>query len=237
MSITPERDTIDDLPWTQAAVLPRPEVGRAICQECTRDLCKKRQLSARARVGLSLLVSATVIGVLLLLTRNHPRPPGALRAAVFGVVGWVLVQGLVLAVGLGTPPGRRLARGVRIAIAVTVPLVFLAYLGWAAAHSLPVGDFVADTRHTQWAAGCGLITFLFGAVASGCVIAVWQRTDPLTPRLSGALAGLVGGLTGAVAVGCACPSQEGWHLWLAHGLTVVALVCLGGLLGRRWLAP
>ncbi|HMJ11038.1 MAG TPA: hypothetical protein VK524_06500, partial [Polyangiaceae bacterium] len=155
MSITPERDTIDDLPWTQAPALPGPEVQRAICQHCTKDLSQKRRLSAGARVGLSLLVSATVIGVLLLLTRNHPRPPGALRAAVFGVVGWVLVQGLVLAVGLGAPPGRRLTRVGRIAIAVAVPLMFFAYLGWAAASSLPVGDFVGDARHTQWAAGCG----------------------------------------------------------------------------------
>jgi hypothetical protein len=229
-------DDIADLPWPEPAG-PRPEVAQAIRQECTAGLCPKRRFSAGTRIAISLFVSATVIGILLWMTRHHQRPPGALRAAVFGVIGWVLVQGMVLAVGLGAPPGRRLTPRVRIGITVAVPLFFLAYLGWAAGHTVPVGEFVADQQQSGWALGCGLITFLFGAFASGCVIAIWHRTDPLTPRLSGALAGLVGGLTGAVAVGCACPSQEGWHLWLAHGLTVVALVCLGGLVGRRWLSP
>jgi hypothetical protein len=236
MSFPPERDTLMDLPWREPAT-PRPEVSQAIRQHCTRDLCSKRGLSPRSRVGVSLLVCATVIGSLLFLTRHHVRPPGALRAAIFGVVGWVLVQGLVLAVGLGAPPGRRITRTLRMAIAISVPLAFLFYLWHAAGYSLPVSKFVSEGQHAKWAAGCGFVTFLFGAAASACLMLIWRRTDPITPRLSGAFAGLVGGLTGAVAAGCACPSQEGWHLWLAHGLTVVALVCAGGLFGRRWLAP
>jgi hypothetical protein len=233
---TQERDSIADLPWAEP-VAPRAEVSQAIRHHCTRDLCRRRVPSPGARVAISLLVSAIIIGALLALTRHHDRPPGALRAAAFGVIGWMLVQGLVLVVGLGSPPGKRLSRTVRVAVAVVIPIAFLAYLGWAAAYSLPVGEFVGDTRHAGWAAGCGFITFLFGALAAGCMMRIWRRTDPMTPRLSGAFAGLIGGLTGAVAVGWACPSQESWHLWLAHGVTVVALVCVGGLIGRRWLAP
>jgi hypothetical protein len=182
-------------------------------------------------------VCSTVIGVLLLLTRHHSRSPTALRAALLGVLGWILVQALVLFIGLGTPPGKRMGRGVRIAVAVVVPVAFFAYLGWASGYVMPAGQFFQDMHQTGWAAGCGLVTLLFGAAASGCLMFIWRRTDPLTPRLSGAFAGLVGGLTGAVAMGFACPCNESWHLWLSHGLTIVALVCVGGAMGRRWLSP
>ncbi|HEY4160205.1 MAG TPA: NrsF family protein, partial [Polyangiaceae bacterium] len=82
-----------------------------------------------------------------------------------------------------------------------------------------------------------LVSLFFGATVSAGVLLAFRGTDPLTPRLSGALAGLVGGLGGALAMGIACPSHEAWHLWFAHGLVVVVLGLFGFVVGRRILAP
>ncbi|HEY3499230.1 MAG TPA: NrsF family protein, partial [Polyangiaceae bacterium] len=76
-----------------------------------------------------------------------------------------------------------------------------------------------------------------GALVTGGVLLLWRRTDPMSPGVSGALAGLAGGMGSALAFGVACPSHEAWHLWLSHGVVVVALVVLGGAVGRRLLAP
>jgi hypothetical protein len=84
---------------------------------------------------------------------------------------------------------------------------------------------------------CGTFALIVGAIASGGTLYVWRRTDPLTPGLSGALAGLLGGIAAGVGVGIACPSAESWHLWLAHGTTVLVLVIVGAVVGKKWLAP
>ncbi len=235
MSTAPERDSMEDLPWPEPKG-PCTEVSRAIREQCTRDLCPKRRMSTWYRAGVSLLLSVLVIGATGYLTRNHERPPGAVRAALFAVTGWLSVQGPVLVVGL-TPAGRRAGRGARIAMVIAVPLSFFGYLQAVSHYSMPVDEFVGSTKHAGWAAGCGFFTFLFGAAAAACMVAVWRRTDPMTPRLSGAFVGLLGGITAALAAGCACPSQEGLHLLVAHGFVVLSLVALGGLAGRRFISP
>jgi hypothetical protein len=78
---------------------------------------------------------------------------------------------------------------------------------------------------------------MLGAIVSGGVLFLWRGTDPLTPTVSGALAGLTGGLGSALALGVACPSHEAWHVGVSHGLVVVAMVGFGALVGRRLLSP
>lgn len=232
----PTDEPLPDLPWRDPPA-PRSEVTAAIRKECMHGLCQRRGMSAMTRVVISLALSGGVLAFLLYVGLRHTgQSDSALRAALFGAAGWALVQAMVLIVGLARPPGKRISRTARLGIAVTVPVLFLAYLAFAAQQRLPVGEFLSH-GHAGYAVGCGLHALLFSAIAAGGTLFVWRGTDPLTPGLSGALAGLVGGLGGAAAIGIACPSGETWHLWIGHGVTVVALMFVGWLVGRRWLAP
>jgi hypothetical protein len=231
---SPERQSLPDLPW-RAPPQPRTQVSDSIRKQCTEGLCKHRGMSATTRLVLSLALSGGVFLLLWFLGHAQTRPEGAVRAALFGAAGWALVQGVVLFVGLARPPGRRISRSSRLTLAVAVPIAFIAYLAFASEERLPLGQFVSHGG--AWAVGCGLHALLFSAIAAGGTLFVWRGTDPLTPGLSGALAGLFGGLGGAAAIGVACRSDETWHLWLAHGVTIAVLMIAGWLVGRRWLAP
>lgn len=237
----PENDALSDLaklpdlPWPKTPD-PCSRVSGDIRAKCTRELRPTRRLSTSTRLLLSLGLSAGVLALLSFLAHGASRPEGALRAALFGAAGWGIVQIAVLVLGLARPPGKRISRLARLALAVGVPVLFFGYLAFAAQHRLPAGEFLAH-GNAGYAVGCGLHALLFSSIAASGTLFVWRGTDPLTPGLSGALAGLVGGLGGAAAIGVACPSGETWHLWIGHGVTVVVLVVAGALVGRRWLAP
>jgi hypothetical protein len=231
---SPEPESLPDLPW-RPPPQPRAQVSDSIRARCTSGLCKRRGMSTTTRLLLSLGLSGGVFLLLWFLGHAQSRPEGAVRASLFGAAGWAIVQVVVLFVGLAQPPGRRISRSSRLALAVGVPIAFIAYLAFAAEERLPLGDFVSHGG--GWAVGCGLHALLFSAIAAGGTLFVWRGTDPLTPGLSGALAGLFGGLGGAAAIGVACRSGETWHLWLAHGVTVALLMLGGWFVGRRWLAP
>jgi hypothetical protein len=233
MTESRSNDPIDELPWPDAP-LPRTEVRDAIRQHCTENLSPARGWSATTRVLVSVALSATVVGVLAYLSRE--RSDVTFRAALFGAAGWAIVQAMVLVVGLSKPPGQRVSRRSRLLLAACVPVAFLAYLAFAASQRLPLGSFFIG-GHAGGALGCGLHALLFGAIAAAGTLFVWRRTDPITPGVSGMLAGLVGGLAGASAIGVACPSGETWHLWVGHGATILVLGGLGFIAGRRWLSP
>ncbi|HLV22660.1 MAG TPA: NrsF family protein [Polyangiaceae bacterium] len=215
---------------------PRAEVARAIRRQCTRDLCQGKRLSCPKRVLLSLLLSFTAVGALVALGLRRNPAGLAVGTVLFGLIVWSLVLAIVLVVGLGRPPGRRIARAWRLLLAVGVPLAFLAYLTVESSGSVALAEFVRG-KHADGALFCGAHTFLFSGLISAGVLLLWRGTDPLSPGLSGALAGVVGGLSGAMGMGVACPNGEAWHLWCAHGSAVVALSGIGWLVGRRWLAP
>jgi hypothetical protein len=224
-----------DLPWPSPTE-PRAAVSDAICKHCTKGLHAKRGASAEKRVVLSLLISGVVTGLLIVLGVTRGSAGATLTSALYGAIGWAIIQTLVLVFGLARPPGRKPARAVRLVIAVVVPIVFLGYLATTASAQLPFETFSQGATASH-AVGCGLVSLFLGALVSGGVLLLWRGTDPLTPGISGALVGLVGGLGGAVAIGIACPSHEAWHLGCAHGLGVIALVFLGGAVGRRLLSP
>lgn len=236
-------DDLDDLPWAQlgekadASRGPCSKVSEQIRMECTRDLCPTARLSAGRRILLSLAFSMGLMAVLVLLSGSHAEPPEALRAALFGAIGWGVVMLCVLLVGFAKPPGRRGAVALRTALAFGVPTLFFVYLLLAGRDGGSLGQFMASTGHTGRAAECGLFALAIGGLSSAGVLFAWRRTDPITPRLSGALAGLVGGLGAALAVGVACPTSDSFHLVFAHGLVVVAFTTIGALVGRRVLTP
>lgn len=230
-----EDDPLAKLPWPSPAA-PGAAVSDAICKHCTKSLRSKRGASAQKRVMLSLLISGVVTLLLIGYGVSRGEASATLKSAIYGAAGWAIVQTLVLVFGLARPPGKKPARAVRLVIAVVLPILFLGYLAATAQAKLPFETFSQGATATH-AVSCGLVSLFLGALVSGGILLMWRGTDPLTPGLSGALVGLVGGLGGAVGVGIGCPSHEAWHLGCAHGFTVIALVFLGGAVGRRLLSP
>lgn len=237
-----ELSEMDDLPWSElgkneAIHGPCSKVSAKIRAECTRDLCPSRNLSLRSRLVISVFFSMGLMGALVLLFGHHAEPPAALRTALLGAVGWGVVMLSVLVVGFAKPPGKRGSLRLRIAIAFGLPVLFFGYLLFTGQPGESLGDFVGHGESTWRATECGLFSLAIGGLSSAGVLFAWRRTDPLTPRLSGALAGLVGGLGAALAVGLACPTTDKLHLVFSHGIVVVAFTVLGALVGRRLMTP
>lgn len=210
-----------------------PRLRAEIRAACTRDLCHRGSLSRSARLVLS--IAFVALGITLLgggMRHLH----SATHAVALGVAAWSIVLGLVLFLGLGSAPGRRPSSRVRFAFVVAIPVLVLGAFAALATHVSSFGEFVGGNGVWGALPCCGHALGC-GAAISGAILLLWRRTDPFSPGLTGALVGLVGGLAGAISVGLACPSGEGWHLWLGHGITVAAVALLGFLVGRRLLSP
>lgn len=223
-----------DVTWPKE-VEPRAEVTSAIRRACTQNLVPARGLSAPARFWLSVLLSGSVVGLLMLGRWTRLSGDTVGKTLVTAAV-WGLIHAAVLFLGLARPPGHRGSRSLRWALALGVPLLFFGYLTLVAQHFAPIGAYLTDSAVHETGM-CAVLVLLLGALATGGVMVFWRGTDPLTPGLSGALAGLSGGLVGAVAMGISCPCGQLWHLWLAHGSGVVTLTVAGWFAGKRWLAP
>jgi hypothetical protein len=231
----PKPDPLADLPWPKPEG-PREEISAKICGACTKNLCPVQRMSAGLRLTLCIAASSFVAAVGYWFGVRHNRSELGLRMGLLGALGWAIVQVAVLFMGFG--PGRSSVakRTVRLALAIAVPVLFLGYLTVSAWTFVPFEQFSHGARFSH-ALSCGSVALFFGALVSGGVLFAWRGTDPLTPRISGALAGLIGGVGGALAVGIGCPSHEAWHLWVSHGVVVLALGVMGCVAGRRLLAP
>ena len=228
-------DPLADLPWPKSEQ-PSELVSAKICGACTKNLCAKRGLSALSRLSLCIAASGLVASVGYWYGLRHHRSELGLRVGLCGAIGWAVLQAAVLLLGFAPRRGVLGSRAVRLTLAGLVPLLFLGYLSYSAWSYVPFEQFSQGAR-AQHAFRCGLVALGFGALVGGSVLLAWRGTDPVTPRLSGTLAGLVGGVGGALAVGIGCPSHEAWHLWSAHGLIVLALGFMGFAAGRRLLSP
>lgn len=232
-----DSDPLADLPWPKPTQpQPSAQVSEAICKGCTRDLKRCTRRTPLQRFIASIALSVGVFALLAWLTSGQPRVPGTFRSALWGAAGWGIVQAAVLWMGLARPPGRRASAGVRLVLAVVLPIFFLAYVAHAAPEWVSFGEFSSGGRAVH-AVGCSFVGMLFSAVISGGVLLLWRGTDPLTPGLTGALVGLMGGVAGGLTIGVACPSQEGWHACFSHGLGVLAFTAFGWAAGRRLLSP
>ena len=231
----PNPDPLADLPWPKPEA-PRAELSAKICGACTKDLCPVQRASAGLRLLCCLAVSGFVGAVGYWFGARHHRSELGLRLGLLGALGWSLVQAAVLYLGFAPRQGRLGSRSTRVALAVLVPVLFVGYLSYSAWSYVPFEQFSHGARANH-ALGCGLAALCFGALVGGSVLLAWRGTNPVTPRLSGTLAGLVGGVGGALGIGIACPSHEAWHLWTAHGLIVLALGLMGFAVGRRLLSP
>jgi hypothetical protein len=235
MTPPPDRDPLADLPWPAPAE-PSERVSAAIRERCTSDLRSQRGMSCTSRGLLSLGLSAAMIAWLGYWAWDRQPQSELMEAGLAGAAGWGLVQAGVLYFCLARPPGRRISRRMRLGLLLLVPLSFFAYLGFTSSGAVPFEVF-SSSAHATHALRCTVLTLVFGGLVAAGGFLVWRRTDPLQPRLSGALLGLVGGLGGSLAMGIACASHETYHLWFSHGLAILGLALLGWLCGRKLLAP
>ena len=234
--MTHESPHLEDAVWPDNSA-PSEAVGASIHRLCTKELRPVKSRSIAGRITRSILLSGTLFGVLLSIGwRRHP-PRHAIAVALAGALVWGIAQASVIVVGLGRVPGRRAHRFVRWAVVVAVPLAFLFHLTIASDSMLSIREFVSAPLSIHHTMVCGVHAIIFGVLAIATLFFLWRRTDPFSPRLSGAVAGLAGGLVGAVALDMTCAHLEAWHLWFGHGLTLVGLVAAGWYAGRRWLAP
>ncbi|HEX9620180.1 MAG TPA: NrsF family protein [Polyangiaceae bacterium] len=226
----PEDDPLAELAWPEPPA-PGQQVSDAIRRHCTENLRPHRGLGRELRAG----ISVAALGAVALWLAAGMGTPHLARAALLGAFGWGLVALAVLFTGLARPPGRRIGRERRIAMAALLPLLFLAYLALSAEARLPLREFFDGP--VELAAACALNALLAGAAATSALLWLWRRTDPMSPAVSGALIGLIAGIAGAVGVGAGCAADEAWHLVAGHGLGVAVLALAGSFVGRRWLAP
>ncbi len=229
-------DPLDDPAWPEPAA-PSAAVDEAIHRICAAQLRPVRSRSIADRIARSIVLSGGLFVVLLGLGwKLHP-PHRAVAVALAGALVWGVTQASVIIVGLGRPPGMRAHRSVRWAVVLAVPLAFFIHLTVASDVTFSIQDFVTAPRSLRHTIICGIHSLVFGTMAIVALFFMWRRTDPFSPRLSGAVAGLAGGLVGAIALDMTCPHLEAWHLWIGHGLTLLTLVLAGWYAGRRWLAP
>jgi hypothetical protein len=199
-------------------------------------LCKKRGVSATGRALVTLGLSVLLLGYYTWYAITDNRPSGVVRTALFGAMGWLGAQALLVFVTLVRPPGKRGSRALRLGLVVGVPVLFIGYLALVSTEQFALAKF-ATGQPAGHALGCGLVALFLGAlVASGAMVA-WRGTDPYSPGLSGALIGVVGGIASGAGMTVACPSHEAFHACFAHGLVVFALAVAGFGLGRRLLPP
>jgi hypothetical protein len=228
-----DMDPFDDLKF-QRDLKPGQDVDARIRRACTSNLEPAHPLSRQRRLLLTAVVAlAGLVAMLAFGLRHGTELHSGAESALWGALGWASVLLVVLGIGVARPPGKRLGAATRLLVATLVPLFFFCYLALGASDTLPL-DHALDDGGTL---GCGLFTLLSSAVVALGVILPWRRTDPFNPTLTGALLGLGGGLVAAIAMGVVCPCHEGWHLWLAHGASLVIVVLIGAWVGRRWLAP
>jgi hypothetical protein len=226
-------EPLEDLPFAEDK-LPAPSTTALIRLECTRKLQRQRMLSGGWRFLITLALA--LAGVLVIaVTRGGELAPlePLLSSALYGALGWAAVLLAVFALGILRPPGTRATGWIRVSVAVLVPATFLIYLAFLASDRLPIQEALGSSSIMA----CGVHTLLASAGVALGVMLPWRRTDPFNPGLTGALLALGGALAASIAMGVVCPSREGWHLWLAHGLTLISIVLVGAWIGRRWLAP
>ncbi len=217
--------------------VPPPEaVTQAILERCCKELTPRHGRSIRARLTISVALSAALVLALLGVAWTSHLRQHSMAGVTAIALGWGLLQLSVLVMGLALPPGKRPSRRWRwstiaaaLCLALLQPVILL--VGGACEPPQP------ELPGALGVLRCGVLSLSCGAVVTGTMIWIWRRTDPFSPRLSGTMLGLSGGLAGAVGVGFSCPDHGMTHLWLGHISAVVVLTVLGRLAGKRCLSP
>lgn len=231
-----QKDPLAELPWPGATVTPSQACSEAIRGTCTKGLCKKRGVSATGRALLTLGLSVSLLVFYTWYAWTDQRPSSIVATALYGAMGWLGAQALLLFITLVRPPGKRGSRALRLGLVIGVPVLFVAYLGLVSTEHFALSKFT-QPEYSGHALGCGLIALFMGGLVAGGALVAWRHTDPYSPGMSGAAIGVIAGISSGAGMTVACPSHEAFHSYIAHGLIVFALAALGFGLGRRLLPP
>lgn len=225
MKMTDDRDSLPELSFDG----PSQETGRAIREAVAADLDKVAPRTLRTRT-LHALVVAAIVGALTIASFG----PGALAHVLddpptLFVGALITIATVLIATSAFAPrlkPLGRDTRGLVVAVGIAAWSLYL----------------VSTVSEVDWssigtASGCAVRSLGAGIVGAAAFMWVWRKTDPWTPRLSGALIGVCAGIVASAHVGIVCAGAHGGHVLIGHWLVVPVLAACGFAFSRRVLAP
>ena len=177
------------------------------------------------------LVAAGLTGALALFfikggLRVTSRPPSLIALTSVGTAIFVGL-GMWLLFTRG-PSGLRRPRAVLLGAAV---LSTAAFVSWRYGISSLYG------RAGVWPGRIGLRCLVLSVGTGGLMLFAalmsWRRSDPVTPRATGAAFGAGAGLGSALLVDLWCPVSNIPHLLIGHVLPIAILSVAGGVIGGR----
>jgi hypothetical protein len=177
------------------------------------------------------LIAAGLMGALALFfikggLRVTSRPPSLIALTSVGTAIFVGV-GMWLLFTRG-PSGLRRPRTVLLGAAV---LSTVAFVSWRYGISALYG------RAGVWPDRVGLRCLVLSVGTGGLMLFAalmsWRRSEPITPRATGAAFGAGAGLGSALLVDLWCPVGYVPHLLLGHVLPIAILSVAGALIGGR----
>ncbi len=177
------------------------------------------------------LIAAGLAGALVLFfikggLRVTSRPPSLIALTSVGTAIFVGV-GMWLLFTRG-PSGLRRPRTVLLGAAV---LSTVAFVSWRYGISALYGR--AGVWPDRVGLRCLVLSVGTGGVMLFAALMSWRRSDPITPRATGAAFGAGAGLGSALLVDLWCPVGYVPHLLLGHVLPIAILSVAGGLIGGR----
>lgn len=213
---------IDDLPPEGG---PSQQTGDAIRREVADNIRPVGANSLSTR-GLMLFAVGTVVVVVGSLAFGGPTHRDAADLAGLGLT-------LAAVIAMVALLSHRFGGSAHAKIAV----VALLLAAWAA----HVGGFCQGSSLASLYAGptiaCAARATLVGLLSAGAFAWIWRRTDPFTPRLTGALVGVAAGSVAAATMGLTCPGTCAVHMAVGHTLIVPVLGLAAYAVSPRVLTP
>jgi hypothetical protein len=209
-----------------------PELRGRILAAVEREPIPTRTTGARRRATALAIGFGSLLGSLIYLgIRSHGRPAGYM-VALF--VAWLPIAGVATWAGvsrgrsmLGRPAGWLVA-----VIALTPVALLSAWAGVASAWPSTLHDASGLHQHIV----CDIATLSFSVGPLLAFSAVRRRTDPVTPRLTGAAIGTAAAAWGALALHLVCGFTAPVHMLFGHALPVAVVALVGAVLVSRRVA-
>jgi hypothetical protein len=218
------------------AALPLPS---ELLQRVSDDLARPRSAGLLSGRLLSKAARLTASALLLLLGLLGTTFKGwSLNPELLLAVATICAFGLGAGVlGLGVPAGKNHLRleGRRAIVAVLL-LALVGMLLARQSEAVPLSEFLSKS-HVLAALKCAVHCLWTGGLYLAGLLFIWKRTDPFSPRLTGALMGVISGLLGNVGLSFLCSNLEVMHLFFGHGLAALVLGVVGQWSGPRVLSP
>ena len=211
---------------------PSKSTREAIREAVRADLKPVEAVSIHKR-ALFVLGIGVASALLVVISYGGAGLQGLAKHAVGTVVTAIVALLATLAIAGSFTPAlqAKLGRSQRGLLLATVVVAWTVYL------TANITDQALGTALAGPAIGCCLRSLFAGLLGCGAFLYIFRRTDPWTPRISGALLGACAGTIASAGVGIPCPSETGGHLMIGHWLAVPVVALVGALAARRVLEP